>query len=312
MKAVVYSKSFSPERMVLQEVQKPSPGEGKVLVRVHNVSVNAADYRSMQLGIIQKDRIVGADIAGVVEETGQGAARFKVGDRVFGDAASAGFGGFAEFIVVPENLLASIPDGVLFEEAAALPMAAITALQALRDQGDIKPGQRVLIYGVGGGVGSYALQLTKYYGANVTAVCGTHNVERACFLGANEVFDYNQTDALTAGRQYDLILAINGNRSLGAYRRALSSNGVFVLVGGGFPQIIQTILLRSILSIGGKKIRFLSAKPNVHDLEFLIGLVKEGKLKVMIDRRFPLSQAGQAVAYLRSGHASGKVIIAVP
>jgi NADPH:quinone reductase-like Zn-dependent oxidoreductase len=311
MKAVVYDRSATPDRMVLREVQKPEPGRGQVLVRIHAVSVNAADYRSLQLGIIPRTRIFGADIAGEVESLGQGASRFKPGDRVFGDISAAGFGGFAEYAAVPEGALAAIPAGVTFEQAAALPMAGIAALQTLHDQGHVRAGQKVLIYGSGGGVGGFAIQLARHFGAQVTAVCGAHNLEQARTLGAGQVMDYAFTDALADGRRYDLILAVNGSRPLGAYQRALLPGGSLVIVGGGYSQVLRAMLLRGILSLGGKKIHFQSTKPNRPDLEFLARLVKEGRLKVAIAQRFPLEQAGQVVTFLVRGHAAGKVIVSV-
>lgn len=311
MKAVVYDRHATPDRMALREVPQPQVGRAGVLVKVHQVSVNAADYRSMQLGIIPRSRIFGADIAGEVAALGEGASRFKVGDRVFGDLSVAGFGGLAEFVAASENALAAIPSGVSFEQAAALPIAGIAALQTLRDQGRIRAGQKVLIYGSGGGVGSFALQLALHFGAQVTAVCGAQNVELARSLGAREVMDYAVADCLTNGCLYDLILAVNGSRPLTAYLRALSPGGALVIVGGGYSQVIRAMLLRGILSMGGKKVIFRSTKPNQPDLELLADLVSQGVLKVVIDRRFSLDQAGQAMSYLAGGHASGKVIVSI-
>ena len=192
MKAIVFDKNLSPEKFVLREVEKPTPAEGQVLVKIMAASINAADYRSIRLGNIPKSGIFGADIAGKVEAVGAGVSRLKVGDEVFGDIMSAGWGGLAEYVAVPEKLLAIKPAAVSFLDAASLPIACLTALQGLRDLGGIKAGHRVLIHGAGGGVGTFAVQLAKYFGAEVTAVCGPHNVEQSKTLGADRVIDYTK------------------------------------------------------------------------------------------------------------------------
>ena len=198
-----------------------------------------------------------------------------------------------------------------FEEAAALPMAAITALQALRDQGNIKPGQKVLICGAGGGVGTFAVQLAKNFGAEVTAVCSPKNLELARSLGADHVIDYTKKDFIESGHCYDLVLAVNGNHPFSAYKHALVPRGIFVLVGGALSQVVKTLLFGAFMSLGGKKIRFLAAKPSTKDLEFIIKLVEEGKVKPIIHRRYPLHETAEAMRYLMQGHAQGKVIINV-
>ncbi len=311
MKAIVFNKKGTPDKLVLQDVGKPVPNENEVLVRVHAVSLNAADYRSMQLGIVPKKKIYGSDVAGVVEAVGNNVKNFRIGDSVFGDLSTSGSGGFAEYVTAPETLLAIKPEKVTFEDAAAIPMAALTALQALRDKRQIQSGLKVLIYGSGGGVGTFAVQLGKYFGAEVTAVCSAKNVEQAHALGANHVIDYSKTDALAINTKFDLIIAINGSRPLMAYKKALVSGGKCVMVGGALSQIIKTLLFGSILSIGGKKIQVLSAKPNREDLEFIIKLVEDGKVKPIIDRRYPLQETSDAIKYLKQGHARGKVVISV-
>ncbi len=310
MKAVIYDKSTPGEHLSLREVAKPVPGEGQVLVRVINTALNAADYRSMTMGIIPRGKIFGADVAGVVEAVGGGVHRLKVGDAVFGDLSGVGFGGLAEYVAAPEGVLALKPAGVPFEQAAALPMAALTALQALR-KGGIQPGQKVLIYGAGGGVGTFAVQLAKYFGAEVTAVCGPGSVELVRALGAGRVIDYTQEDVAQAGMQFDRILGVNGSRPLRVYRHLLAPGGVFVLVGGALSQVFKTMLFGPLLSLGSRKLRTLAAKPSRADLEFVIRLVDAGQVKVVIDRAYPLAQAAEAVAYLKQGHARGKVMIAV-
>jgi 2-desacetyl-2-hydroxyethyl bacteriochlorophyllide A dehydrogenase len=311
MKAVVFDKSNSPVVLVIREVEKPVPNNNEVLVKIVAASINAADYRSMRMGIIPKRRIFGADISGQVEEVGKNINKFAIGDEVFGDISGCGFGGFAEYVAVPESVLALKPAGVSHEVAAALPMAALTALQALRDQGNIQPGQKVLVYGAGGGVGTFAVQLAKNFGAEVTAVCSPRNVELVRLLGANHVIDYNKEDFAEGGKQYDLILAINGNRPLTVYKRALAPRGIFVMVGGSLAQVVKTMLFGRFMSLGAKKMRFLAAKASTKDLEYIAKLVEDGKIKPVIDRRYPLAETAQAMQYLGEGHARGKVVIEV-
>jgi len=311
MKAIVYEKSASPDVLVLREVEKPAPHDNEVLVKIHSVSINAADYRSMQLGIIPKRKIFGADISGRVEAVGNNVKIFQVDNEVFGDISGSGFGGFAEYAAVPENLLALKPAGISFEDAAAIPMASLTALQALRDQGHIQSGQKVLICGAGGGVGTFAVQLAKYFGAEVTAVCSANNAELIRSLGTDTVIDYERENFTQNGKRYDLILAVNGNHPLLAYRRALSPKGIYVMVGGALSQVFAGIVFGAILSIGSKKMRFLAAKLTPRDLEFVAKLVEEGSVKPVIDRRYLLHQTPEAVRYIRQGHARGKVVINV-
>ncbi len=311
MKAIVYDKRSPGEVLNLREVAKPAPGEGQVLVKVVNTSINAADYRSMSMGIIPERKIFGADVAGVVEAAGGNCTRFQVGDAVFGDLAGAGFGGFAEYVAAPEKLLALKPEGVSFVDAAAVPMAALTALQGLRDLGKIRPGMQVLIYGAGGGVGTFAVQLAKTFGAQVTAVCGAGSVETVRSLGADSVMDYTKEDPAQSREQFDLILGVNGSHPLRVYRRMLKPDGIFVMIGGALSQILTTMVLGPILSLGRRKMRLLSAKADADDLAYVIRLVEEGKLKPVIERVYPLNQTADAVRYLRQGHARGKVVITI-
>ena len=311
MKAVVYDKRNSPDVLEFRVVEKPNPQDDEVLVKIYAVSINAADYRSMRMGIIPKGRIFGADIAGRVEAAGKDIKKFKTGDEVFGDIASCGFGGFAEFVTVPERFLARKPARVSFEDAAALPMAAVTALQGLRDEGNIQPGQQVLIYGASGGVGTFAIQLAKTFGAEVTAVCSTGNTELARSLGADHIIDYSKEDIFNSSRHFDLIIAVNGKRQLSDYKRALAPKGICVIVGGALSQVIPTLLFGALMSIGGKKIRVLAAKASAKDLKFIMKLVEEGKVKPVIDRQYPLQETAKAMQYLSKGHARGKVIISI-
>lgn len=310
MKAIVYNKKGSPDKLIYSDVEKPQPSNIEVLIKIHAVSANAADYRSMKMGIIPKRKIFGADIAGRVEAVGKNIRQFKPGDEVIGDLSDCGFGGFAEYAAAPEKALIQKPSNISFDEAAALPMAAITALQALR-KGKIQKGQKVLIVGSGGGVGTFAVQLAKYFSTVVTAVCSTKNVEQTTSLGADCVIDYTKEDFTKSDRRYDLIVAVNGNHSLSAYKRILNQNGIYVMVGGALSQIFKSILFGWLMSFGSKKMRFLSAKSNQKDLELLAKLVEDGKIKPVIDRRYSLDKAADAMRYLGEGHARGKVVINV-
>lgn len=308
MKAVVYDKAV-PGALELRELEKPVPKDGEVLVRIHAVSVNAADYRSMRMGLIPKRKIFGADIAGRVEAVGKNVGRFAAGDDVLGDISSFGFGGFAQYVAVSETALVRKPDGITFETAAALPMASVTALQALRSNGGIQPGHKVLIVGAGGGVGTFAVQLAKHLGAEVTAVCGTGNTELMRTLGADRVIDYSREDFAVSENRYDLVLAVNGGRPLSVYRRALRPGGIAVVVGGTLSQAIKAMLLGPVMSFGSRKIRILAAKPSIEDLELIIKLVEDGSIRTVIDKRYGLSETAEAVRYIGEGHARGKVII---
>ena len=311
MKAIVYIKKGLPDKLIYRDVEKPGPKDNEVLIKILAVSANAADYRSMRMGMIPKRRIFGADIAGKVESVGKNIQQFKPGDEVFGDLSDYGFGGFAEYAVAPEKALIPKPTKILFEEAAALPIAAITALQALRDKGNIQKGQNILIVGSGGGVGTFAVQFSKYFGSIVTAVCSTRNVEQSSTLGADYVIDYTKEDFTKSNSCYDLIIAVNGNRPLFAYKRTLNPNGIYVMVGGSLRQIFKSILFGWMMSFGSKKMRFLAAKSNQKDLKFIVKLVENGKIKPVIDRRYSLDKAAEAMRYLGEGHARGKVVINV-
>lgn len=311
MKAIIYDKNKAPDVLTLREVAKPVLGDDQVLVKVIAVSLNAADYRSMSLGIIPKHKIFGADIAGRVESVGKSITHFKVGDEVFGDILSSGSGGLAAYVAVPEKLLAIKPAGISFIDTASLPIAGITALQGLRDQGKLQPGQNVLIHGAAGGVGTFAVQLAKLFGAHVTAVCSTRNVEMVTSLGADRVIDYTIEDFAKSGERYHVILAVNGNRPMANYLRSLHPGGYLVGAGGAYSQIIAMIVAGPILSLGNKKAGILKATANANDLEFLAKLVVEGKLKPVIEKIYPLEEAPQAMDYLRQGHARGKVVISV-
>jgi NADPH:quinone reductase-like Zn-dependent oxidoreductase len=321
MKAIVYTKYGPPDVLQLEEVEKPGPKDSEVLVEVHATSVNAYDWhlltadiflvRLMGGGLLKpKNPILGADIAGRVIGVGGKAGQFQPGDEVFGDISACGNSGFAEYVSVPENALALKPANLSFEEAAAVPMAAITALQGLRDQGHIQPGQKVLIQGASGGVGTFAVQIAKSFGAEVTAVCSTRNIDQARALGADHVLDYTKEDFTQTGQQYDLILAVNGYHPLSAYKRALASKGIYVMAGGSMAQIFQAMLLGPWMSRSGeKKMGGVAAKPNQKDLAFMKGLLEAGKVVPVIDRIYPFKETAEALRYLGQGHARGKVVI---
>jgi len=321
MKAIVYETYGPPEVLHLQDVETPSPKDNEVLVRVHAASVNAADWRLMgadpflvrfHAGLLKptKFRILGADIAGRVEAVGRNVDRFRPGDEVFGDVFASGFGGFAEYKCARESELVLKPANLSFAEAAVVPLAAVTALHGLRDKGRIQPGQKVLINGASGGVGTFAVQLAKYFGAEVTAVCSTGKVDLARTLGADQVIDYTQEDFTKSGRQYDLILAVNGNRSIFEYKRALTPKGAYVMAGGNTGQLFQALLLGPLLTLVGKqKMGALTSTPNQKDLLFIKELLESGKIRPVIDRRYPLSEVPEAIRYLEEGHAKGKVVI---
>jgi NADPH:quinone reductase-like Zn-dependent oxidoreductase len=320
MKAIIHTQYGPPEVVELVEIEKPTPKEGEVLVKIHAASLNAYDWhmltadiflvRLMGGGLLKpKNTSVGADIAGTVEAVGSNVQQFKVGDKVFGDIAPSGSSGCAEYAAVLEKLLAPMPANLSFEEAAATPMAGVTALQGLRDVGGIKPGQKVLVQGASGGVGTFAVQIARAFGAQVTAVCSTRNVEQAKALGAEQVIDYTQEDFTQNGQQYDLILAANGFHPLVHYKRALAPGGVYVMAGGKPAQIFQAMLLGSLMSGGGKKMGNISAHASQADLLVLKEMIEAGEVRPVIDRVYPLSETAEALLYLGEGHARGKVIV---
>ena len=258
-----------------------------------------------------KFKIIGNDIAGSVEAVGRSVTQFRRGDHVFGELSRCGFGAYAEFAVAPEKALALKPATLSFEEAAAIPTAGCTALQGLR-KGRIEGAQQVLINGASGGVGTFAVQIAKSFGANVTAVCSAGNVDAVCSIGADHVLDYAKDDFATLGQRFDLILASNGDRSIWDYKRALSANGSYVMSGGSNRQLTDALLFGPLLSMMGRQqLGNLLVKPNQADLLFLKELCEAGKLKPTIDRRFLLSDVPAAIRYLEAGHARGKVVITV-
>jgi len=322
MKAITYSQYGQPDVLRLVEMDKSVPQEGEVLVKIHAASVNALDWHLLTADIFlvrfgeglfkPKRNRLGADLAGIVEAVGSGVTQFRPGDAVYGDIEPFGSGAFGEYVAVPASGLAPMPAGVSFEEAAALPVAALTALQGLRDVGQIAAGERVLINGASGGVGTFAVQIAKAFGAEVTAVCSTRNVEQARALGADHVIDYTQENFTKSGKQYDLILAANGYHTLGEYKRTLAPGGVYVMAGGKTRQIFDVMLLGAWYSRGGdKKLTNVMAHSSVPDLLVINELVEAGKLKPVIDRTYSLEQTADALRYLGEGHARGKIIVKV-
>jgi NADPH:quinone reductase-like Zn-dependent oxidoreductase len=320
LKAVVYARYGPPEVLKIEEVERPTPGDNEVLIRVRAVSLNKADLimmrgkpfvvRLMASGLLRPKRpILGADVAGQVEAVGKAVKRFKPGDEVFGLMHERG--GLAEYVCAPEGALVLRPAKVTAEAAAAVPMAALTALYGLRDKGNVQPGQKVLVNGASGGVGTFAVQIAKALGADVTAVCSTSHLDTARSTGADDIIDYTKEDFTLKGGRYDLILGVNGYRSIFAYRRALGPQGTYVMLGGSGGQISQALLLGRLLSRAkGKRMRLLGSwKPKGQDLAFIAELIEMGKVVPVIDKRFPLSQAAEAFRYLDKGHAIGKVII---
>lgn len=319
MKAVVRERYGPPEVLGFKEIAKPAPKDDEVLIRVQAASLNPADHHLMDgnpfflrlaYGLFRpKSPALGADVAGRVEAVGKNVTRFKVGDEVFGDLSGVGFGSFAEYARAPERVLARKPASLTFAETAAVPMAATTALQGLR-KGQIQAGQKVLIYGASGGVGTFAVQLAKGFGAEVTAVCSTAKVDLVRSLGADHVVDYTQEDATASGPRYGLILAVNGDRSIREYKRALGPNGTCVVVGGSLRQIFGAMLLGPLLG-GRQKFASLLATPSATDLELLRGLLEARKIAPVIDRSYSLSEVPEALKYLAEGHAKGKVVITI-
>lgn len=319
MKAIVYTRYGSPDVIQLKEVEKPTPNDSQVLIKVHAASVNALDWRPftmptilvrlMRGGLLKpKNTSIGVDIAGRVEAVGRNVTQFQPGDEVFGVAPSA----FAEYVCASENKIALKPANLSFEAAAAVPVAAFTALQGLRDKGQIQPGQKVLINGAGGGVGTFAVQLAKSFGAEVTAVCSTRNLDMVRSIGADHVVDYTREDVTKNSRHYDLIIAANGYHPILNYWRSLSPGGIYVGLGGSMAQIFEGMLLGPLLSrIGSKKMGVLLAHTNREDLVYMGKLLEAGKVVPVIDRCYPLSETAEAIRYLVNGHAQGKVVITV-
>ncbi len=324
MKAIVCPKYGSPDVLQLKEVVKPIPQDEEVLIKIHAASINSRDWRMMRAnpffirlrpgGFLQpKNKILGGDVAGRVEAVGSSVKQFKPGDEVFGYLPSAtGRGTFAEYVCTNENAIALKPVNLTFEQAAAVPLAAMTALQGLRDDGNIQRGQTVMINGASGGVGTFAVQIAKAFGAEVTAVCSTRNLETVRSLGADHVIDYKKEDFTKNGQQYDLILAVNGYHPISDYLRALKPQGTYVVAGGSMFQLFQAASNKKRNSnTGGQKIVIASLVQSQKDLNFIKELLESGKIMPVIDGCYPLSKTPEAFWYFEKEHPKGKVVISV-
>jgi NADPH:quinone reductase-like Zn-dependent oxidoreductase len=318
VKAIVYHRYGSPDVLECEEIEKPIPRDDEVLIKVRAASVNPLDWHFMRgmpyfvrlMTGLRKPKItrLGVDVAGQVDAVGRNVTQFKPGDEVFGACRGA----FGEFVCTSESALVVKPDNVTFEQAASVAVAALTAIQGLRDKGQIRPGQKVLINGAAGGVGTFAVQIAKSFGADVTAVCSTRNVDMVRSIGADRVIDYTQEDFTRGTQRYDLIFDLVATHSLPAYRRVLTPNGTCVLAGG--PTKVRSILTLAfevlVLSrfVSQNFVMFV-AKLNKEDLTILRDLMEAGKVTPVIDRRYKLSEVPQAIRYLEEGHARGKVVI---
>src|SRR5688500_6492913 len=320
MKALVYTEYGSPDVLKVREVPKPTPTDDEVLVKIAAASINRSDWEALigkplyaRLGGLRKPRrqILGTDIAGRVEAGGKNIKRFQPGDEVFSDIMwTAGGGGFAEYVCTREKPLALKPPGLTFEQAASIPQAGVIGLQGMRDKAQIKPGQEVLINGAGGVTGMFAIQLAKSYGAEVTGVDSTHKFDFMRSLGADHVIDYTREDFTRNGKQYDFILDVIAQRSALAYRRALKPKGSYFAVGGSVATFLQILLLGPLIRrTTGKNIRILMVRPTLKDMLYIAELCEAGKITLVIDRRFPLTEAPEAFRYFGEGHPKGKIVI---
>jgi NADPH:quinone reductase-like Zn-dependent oxidoreductase len=327
MKAIVYHRYASPDQVLeLTDIDKPPVQDDEVLVRVHAASINPADWHlvrgepyiaRLQFGLRKpKDNVLGCDVAGQVEAVGKNVTIFQPGDQVYGSLFGHGLGALAEYACMSDDLVALKPANLSFDQAAAVPLAALTALQGLRDHGRIEPGHKVLIIGASGGVGTFAVQIAKSFGAEVTGVCSTRNVDMVRSIGADDVIDYTQEDFADSGQRYDLIFQSAGTRSASACRRVLTSKGTLVLSSGEshgrwigpVGRIIRARLLSLFVS---QRMANFTMKPNKKDLQTLKELIEAGKLTPVIDRTHSLTEVAEAVRYVEEGHSQGKVVITV-
>lgn len=322
MKAVIYTQYGSPDVLRLANVPVPTPKAGEVLVKIHAAAVNSADIRLLRgqpflvrlmgYGMFKpKHRILGSDLAGRVEAVGSGVTAFKPGDAVYGDASNYGMGGFAEYVAVPAAALAPMPRDLRFEEAAALPLAGITALQAVQ-KANIRAGERVAINGASGGVGTFAVQIAHALGAEVTAIASAGKLDMLRTLGAAHVIDYAQADFTERAGHYDVILGVNGYHSLAHYARALKPGGRYIMVGGTDAQIFESMLRAPFMpKRDGKHLGNITAKTTPDDLRALAALVERGAVKPIIERCYPLAQVADALRVLDAGHTRGKLVITI-
>ena len=324
MKAIVCTKYGPPEVLQLKEVEKPVPKEDEVLIKIHATTVTTSDCNArnltfvpklfllpvrMQLGLIKpKNNMLGFDLAGEIEAVGKDVTRFKIGDQIFGTTEPA-YGAHAEYICLPEDgVLTSKPANMTYEEAATIPVIANTALHFIRDLGNIQAGQKVLINGASGGIGTFAVQLAKYYGAEVTGVCSTKNLEMVKSLGADKVIDYTKEDFTKTGQTYDVIFDAVGKSSFSRCKSSLNKEGIYLVT---VPKLAALLQMLWTSRIGGKKVKMEGAPAKVENLLFLKELIEAGKLKTVIDRRYPLEQTAEAFRYVEKGHKKGNVVITV-
>lgn len=320
MKAIVCTKYGPPDVLKLQEVKQPFPEEGEALIKIHAASLNAADLENMRGEFVVRIaapfrpmyRILGTDFAGTIEAVGSQVKQFQPGDQVWGDLSfPLGCSTFAEFVCVPEDALRLKPASMTFEEAAAIPTAAVVALQNLRDRSPIQPGQRVLINGAGGGVGTFAVQLAKYFGAEVTGVDTGSKLDLLLSIGADHVMDYEIEDFTRGDELFDLVMDVVAYRSIFAYRRSLAPGGTFIYVGGSTSAIFQALLIAPLLTRkSDQKMGIVPWRPNdKDDLEYLTGLFEAGVISPVIDKTYPLSEVPEAARFLADGYVKGKVVI---
>lgn len=317
MKAIVRYEYGSADKLTLQEIEKVIPKKNEVLIKVHSVSINASDVENMTgspfyiraWGLFKpKYKILGSDIAGVVESVGEKITKFQVGDAVYGDALYT-WGGFAEYACVPENVLSKKPESISFEIAAALPQSAVVAEQSIRYRNKIKPGCKVLINGAGGGSGTFAVQMAKLLGAEVTGVDSDEKLKLVRSLGADYVIDYKQEDFTKNGKQYDLIIDLVASHSIRNYKRSLARGGVYGMVGGHMKHIFNTLVLGGIISLfGNKKLGMIGIKPN-QKLDYIVKLIEKEKIFPVIDKRYFLSEVPEAMSYQSEGRTKGKIVI---
>lgn len=314
MKAIVQTKFGTPSDLELRELEKPTPKEGQILIKIHAASANAYDWRHVRAepalirfmggGVFKpKHPVLGADMAGKIEAIGKGTDRLKVGDAVFGEG---GYGGFAEYAVVEADRFVKKPDNITFEEAAAAPMAALTALQGLRDSGKLQKGLKLLVNGASGGVGSFGIQIGKAFGMEVTGVCSTSKTDLLETIGADHILDYKKENILDSGKTFDLILDIAAFRSVTSYKKILNPGGMYVLAGGATGNLFGAMFKRS---LGAKWIDVVMAKANRADLDIISEMLEKGQIRSLIHKTYPLEQTAEALQFLYEGGVRGKVVI---
>ncbi len=320
MKAVVYEEYGSPDVLHLTELEKPVPSDDQILIKIHAVSINGSDREGLtgkplysRLGGLRRPekKILGSDIAGRVESVGKNIIEFEPGDEVFGELPGYR-GGFAEYVCTHEETMMQKPAGLTFEQAAAIPQGGVIALQGIRDKGQVQPGQKVLINGAGGSAGSFAIQLAKLLGAEVTGVDNTHKLDFMRSLGADHVIDYTRKSFTQNGKQYDLILDLTAHRSVFVCQQALRPGGTYFFVGGSVGLLFQTLILGPLIGkVTGKNIRLLAVPQNRNDLASITKLCEAGKIAPAIDRKYPLRDVPEAFRYIDKGRARGKVVITI-